>query len=48
MSVKKVLKDIPESDVREVVRSFEREGCTVEKEKQPDGKWTVRATCPES
>ncbi len=48
MSIVRTLKDIPESEVDEIVKDFESEGCTVEKEKQPNGKWTVRATCPES
>ena len=47
MATVKVLKDIPESEVDEVVSDFESEGCTVEKEKQPDGNYTVRATCPD-
>ncbi len=48
MSVVRTLRDIPGSEVDEVVSDFESEGCTVEKEQQPDGNWTVRATCPES
>ncbi len=47
MATEKVLTDIPASDVDEVVSDFESEGCTVKKEKQPDGKYTVRATCPD-
>jgi len=47
MATVKVLKDIPESDVNQVISDFESEGCTVEKEKQPNGKFTVRATCPD-
>ena len=47
MATIKVLKDIPESDVDQVIRDFESEGCSVEKEKQPNGKYSVRATCPD-
>jgi hypothetical protein len=47
MSVERVLTDIPDSDVDAVVKDFESEKCSVTKEKQPNGKWTVRATCPE-
>ena len=42
-----IRRDIPESDVNQVVEDFESEGCTVEKTPQPDGKWTVTATCPD-
>jgi hypothetical protein len=41
------LKDIPKSEVDQIVKMFEKEGCTTQKIKQPNGKWTVRATCPE-
>ena len=44
---KRILKDIPEADVDQVVKDFESEGCTVSKEKQPNGKWTVTADCPD-
>jgi len=47
MATVKVLKDIPESDVDKVISDFESEKCTVEKEQQPNGKFTVRATCPD-
>jgi hypothetical protein len=47
MATVQVLKDVPESDVDQVISDFESEGCTVEKEKQPNGKYTVRATCPD-
>lgn len=43
-----VLTDIPEDQVQEVVDDFKSEGCTdVTKERQNNGLWTVRATCPE-
>ena len=47
MAIEKVLEDIPESDVDQVVSDLESEGCSVEKEKQQNGKYTVRAICPE-
>jgi len=43
----KVLEDIPESDVDQILSDFESEGCTVEKKEQLNGKFTVRATCPD-
>ena len=42
-----VLKDVPEAEVDKVVADFEDEGATVTKEKQSDGKWTVRASLPD-
>ena len=40
--------DIPESDVGDIVAGLEADECTnIKKEKQPDGKWTVTATCPD-
>lgn len=47
MSKIKILKDIPDSDVNQVIVDFKSEGCSVEKIKQTNGKWTVKATCPE-
>ena len=48
MSVTETIKDIPESELDKVIRDLKDDGCTVEKkEKQPNGKWTVVATCPE-
>ena len=41
------LTDVPDGDVDEVVTDFESESCTVNKQKQPDGTWTVVATCPD-
>lgn len=38
------LTDVPTSDLDELVEDFESEGATVETTKQPNGKWTVRAT----
>jgi len=46
MIVKRVLNDIPDSDVAQVVSDIESEGCSAIKIKQADGKWTVMATCP--
>ncbi len=47
MAVERVLTDVPDSQVDEVVSDFESEGCTATKESQSNGMWTVRATCPE-
>ena len=47
MPTEKVMRDVPESELQELIEDLESEGCTVEKEKQPNGKWTVRATCPD-
>ena len=41
------LEGIPSSDVDEVVSDFESEGAKVEKSKQADGNWTVKATFQE-
>lgn len=38
------LNNIPPSEVDEVVADFQSEGADVEKIKQPDGNWTVKAT----
>ncbi len=39
--------DIPESEVGDIVAGLEADKCTnIKKEKQPDGKWTVTAECP--
>ena len=43
----RILKDIPGSEVDEVVADFESEGCMTEKRKQDDGLWTVIADCPD-
>jgi len=40
-------RDVPDSDVDRVVAGFEREGATVTKEKQPNGRWTVTAKFPD-
>lgn len=47
MSTTRTLTDIPDEDVDEVVGDFESESCTVNKQKQSDGNWTVIATCPD-
>ena len=44
----RILTDIPESDVEEVVSDFESEGASVKKKRQPNGKWKVTATFPEN
>ena len=47
MAIERVLTDIPESEVDEVVSDFESEGCIVTKAKQNNGLWTVKASCPD-
>ena len=47
MPIERVLTDIPESEVEQVVSDFESEGCSVSKERQANGLWTVRAICPD-
>jgi len=47
MPIKRTLTDIPDNEVEQVILDFESEGCTTEKNRQPNGKWTVVATCPE-
>ena len=49
MAQQKVLTDIPDKDVQQVIDDFKSEGCDpVTKEKQANGLWTVRATCPDA
>lgn len=45
---KRVLTEVPEGELDQIVADFESEGCTVSTEKQSDGKWTVTADCPDS
>lgn len=41
-------KDVPENKLAEVVAGYQLDNPTkIEKIKQPDGKWTVRATFPD-
>ena len=47
MSTRRVITDVPEENVAEIVESFESEGCSVTTEQQSDGKWTIKAECPE-
>jgi hypothetical protein len=47
MPVERILRDIPDSQVDKVVEDFESEGCTATKDRQDDGLWTVRASCPD-
>jgi hypothetical protein len=47
MSIQRKITDIPDDQVDDVIKDFESEACTAEKQKQPDGNWTVVATCPE-
>lgn len=45
--IERKLTDIPSDEVEQVTQDFESEGCTVSITQQPDGRWTVIATCPE-
>jgi hypothetical protein len=48
MAEEKELNDVPNSEVEQVMEDFAREGCSpVIKVKQPNGLWTVKATCPD-
>ncbi len=47
MPTQRVLSDIPEAEVNQVVESFKSEGCTVTQQKQDDGNWTIIADCPD-
>jgi hypothetical protein len=48
MSKERVLTDVPDSDVESVMQNFTDSGCKpVTKEPQSNGKWTVRAVCPD-
>lgn len=40
-------KNVSNDKVDQVVADYESEGATVEKIKQADGNWTVRATFPD-
>lgn len=43
-----ILRDVPDSEVDEVMQDFRDDGATnVRKDKQLDGKWTVTATYPD-
>jgi hypothetical protein len=47
MSIERTLLDVPTEIVDEIIGDFESEGCQVVKTKQPDGKFTLVATCPD-
>jgi len=46
MIVERVLNDIPDSDVAQVISNIESEGYSAIKIQQADGNWTIIATCP--
>ncbi len=46
MGHKEELNDIPENEVDEVVKDFESKGASVEKIKQDNGQYTVKASFP--
>lgn len=41
-----VIKDIPDSDVDQVMQDFKDDGATATKQKQANGLWTVTAIYP--
>jgi hypothetical protein len=41
----RILKDVPEERLQQVIKSFEREGCTTQVVKQANGLYTVIANC---
>ena len=41
-------KNVPEAELPQVMAGFEAQGATVEKIKQPDGNWTVKAKFPDT
>ena len=43
----RILRNVPDSDVDQLVADFESEGATVEKEKE-NGTWIVTATFPDN
>ena len=47
MSVERILRDVPEIQVEQVKSVFESEGCSVEVIPQTDGKFTIKASCPD-
>ena len=47
MSRVEEIRDVPGDEVDQLVADFESEGATVERIRQPDGLWTVRATFPD-
>lgn len=44
MSRVEELTDIPTEELQDVIADYESEGAQVETIKQPNGKWTVKAT----
>jgi hypothetical protein len=48
MATREILRDIPDDRIEEVVSDYESEGAQVTRELQPDGKWTLVATFPNS
>jgi hypothetical protein len=45
---KKVLNDVPESELNHVIEMFSAAGCQAVGSKQGDGLFTVTAECPEN
>jgi len=45
---KKIVNDVPDNEVDQLVRDFQDDGCNVvSKHKQDNGLWRVEALCPE-
>ncbi len=40
---KRILKDVPDEDLKVIVADFQSEGAKVQAHPQPDGKWTIEA-----
>ena len=47
MATQKVIPNLTESEANDTIQLYEDDGCTVSKEKQGDGTYTVTAICPD-
>lgn len=47
MALERVLTDIPDSDIDQLVIDFENDGCSATKMRQDDTLWALKAICPE-
>jgi hypothetical protein len=47
MPIERKLTHVPDSDVEQAMAGFLAEGCTVRKESEGNGLWTVIANCPD-
>ena len=48
MAKQRVLTDISDDKVDQVIADFVSDGCTASKKQQANGLWTVTANCPDS